>query len=108
MRWLDSSVGEGGYLDLLLYRIKRDMLQYSRLPAYAACLTRMKDDPDGGLDLPILFRSDRTTAPGRTRTIAALLEKLQVEDSVSNWQVPGNLQWGCSVAASFFYLSLIE
>ena len=74
MRWLDSSVGEGGYLDVLLYHAEMDMLQCCDSPAYAACLTRMKNDPDGGLDLPILYRVDRTTSPGRTRTIAALLE----------------------------------
>lgn len=59
---------------MLLYHAEMDMLQYSDAPVEAACLTRMKDDPDGGLNLPIMYRSDRTTAPGRTRTIAALLE----------------------------------
>jgi hypothetical protein len=55
MRWWDSSVGEGGYLDVFLYHIERDILQCFNSPVYATCVTRMKDDSDGGLTLPILY-----------------------------------------------------
>lgn len=94
MRYWDSSIGEGGHLDVFLYHMEKDISQCSNSPVHAACLTHMKDDLtrlEEGLgrryysSLTLLRpgRVDRTTAPGRTRTTVP-----HHCENTSSWRIP--------------------